>query len=258
MKRWHNRNECSGEQSQGKEGEKDQARPQEGAEGGPDMDYLKSVGESVAAMLDPFGIDVEVDVEHRGRRHGCGRQGRGGHCSRGRQGKSGSCHRSADPTNKSEKEKEPRDEMMEETGAPTEKENTVPKGNTPQPMEGDKEEITPQKMETQTPPYPPQGSFNGPKGKDSEEWTVLDTDGPAPMQYPPQTTGATANPPPVLIYPPTDPKIAEALQQMIGMGFHNEGGWLQRLLVEKDGDISKVLDAIQPKANRTPDGGYMA
>lgn len=45
---------------------------------------------------------------------------------------------------------------------------------------------------------------------------------------------------------------------MMGMGFHNEGGWLTSLLIEKEGDIGKALDAIQQRRNRTSDGGYMA
>ena len=53
MKRWHNRNSQGGEQPQGQEGE--EPRKEEGMEGGPDEDYLRTVGESVAAMLDPFG-----------------------------------------------------------------------------------------------------------------------------------------------------------------------------------------------------------
>jgi len=50
---------------------------------------------------------------------------------------------------------------------------------------------------------------------------------------------------------PTGPtlhqKIASALEQMEGMGYRNDDGWLTRLLTEMKGDVSAVLDLLHPR-----------
>ena len=43
-----------------------------------------------------------------------------------------------------------------------------------------------------------------------------------------------------------DDKVAAAMKTMKAMGFSDDGGWLSNLLKAKSGDVSKVLDTIQP------------
>jgi len=43
-----------------------------------------------------------------------------------------------------------------------------------------------------------------------------------------------------------NPRIADALDNMVGMGFTDDDGWLTQLLEMKHGDISQVLDILTP------------
>jgi hypothetical protein len=42
-----------------------------------------------------------------------------------------------------------------------------------------------------------------------------------------------------------DQQIAETVAHLKSMGFGDEDGWLTRLVTSKNGDIGKVLDALQ-------------
>lgn len=43
-----------------------------------------------------------------------------------------------------------------------------------------------------------------------------------------------------------DKKLEEAVAQMQQMGFDNDGGWLRQLLISKELDIGRVVDALRP------------
>ena len=43
-------------------------------------------------------------------------------------------------------------------------------------------------------------------------------------------------------------KLKETLDRMIAMGFDNDGGWLEQLLVSKDLSIDRVLEALNPSS----------
>merc|ERR1712145_3119 len=181
-------------------------------------DYLKNVGNFVAAALDPLGIDVKIDIETPD-----GKQST--------QTSSKTRNIEIIKEKAAEVSAEKKDEVKEPS---SEKQVEV--------MDDDKEPEVSKNM-TPTP------------SDDDEDWTVVKDskeEEKAKTLYPSlaeTSQGATASATPtatVVTAEHPDPRIQVALQAMMNMGFTNDGGWLTSLLEAKNGDIGKVLDILQP------------
>ncbi|XP_008302053.1 sequestosome-1 isoform X2 [Stegastes partitus] len=172
------------------------------------MAFLKNIGEGVAAMLSPLGIDVDIDVEHEGQRtkvtppsssegaegdvemDGASSEGGGNGEDGANQGSKVSRDSDEEWTHLSSKEVDPSTGELQSL----------------QPREQDQEPLT-----------------EGQQGPTGLREAAL---------YPHLPQEA-------------DPRLVESLAQMLSMGFTDEGGWLTRLLQAKNFDIGAALDAIQ-------------
>ncbi|XP_078477988.1 LOW QUALITY PROTEIN: sequestosome-1-like [Lampetra planeri] len=169
------------------------------------MDFLKNIGEGVAAMLSPLGIDVDIDVEHQGQRAKVTppSQSGGGEADVEMDTESG-------PNEKggvSEAEKVNRDSDEEWTHLSSKEVD---------PSTGELQSLQPQSQGQDSPP----GDQDGPSGlREAALYPHL-----------PQEA---------------DPRLVESLSHMLSMGFSDEAGWLTRLLQAKNFDIGAALDAIQ-------------
>lgn len=232
----------SGDQKGAPEGPKQstgEASQQGGAEGntsssGPDQTngpdetsgpeiYLSSLGGAVADMLEPFGIDVDVSFEHRGKHKKCkGKKGRkhhypwwagyGGPYGGGYQPFGGQGYTTG---------------TSQETSKPEES----PKGSEP-------------KTSTEPGDSEPMETGPGSSKQKDEDWMFVDED----KAKDDETDRATASQSPqstAFMPDLQDDKVSIALKQMMAMGFSDEGGWLTHLLKAMDGDIGKALDAIK-------------
>merc|ERR1712062_420737 len=184
---------------------------------------LLDLGNMVRAALDPFGVDVHVDIETPQGEKKC-------------VNKKKSCGEKVKTPEKTpetpEKSAEPTEKVAEKSAEPTEK---VDEKST---LEQIPEKINEEATNVVEPPK---------ASTPDEEWTVLDKVGS------PEPKGAEA------LYPQLEekkkesidisslsPKVQVALLAMENMGFTNDGGWLSNLLTKYDGDIGKVLDLLSP------------
>ncbi|XP_006781976.1 sequestosome-1 [Neolamprologus brichardi] len=171
------------------------------------VDFLKNIGEGVAAMLSPLGIDVDIDVEHEGQRT-----------------------KVTPPTQSGGGEG---DEEMEHTSSEGGASLGAKRGDPQVSKDSDEEwthlsskEVDPSTGELQS--LRPDNQEQGPLSEGQA--------GPSGLReaalYPHLPQEA-------------DPRLVESLASMLSMGFTDEGGWLTRLLQAKNFDIGAALDAIQ-------------
>merc|ERR1712112_5998 len=185
-------------------------------------DYLKNVGNFVAAALDPLGIDVKIDIE----------------TPDGKQ--------STQTSSKTRNIEIIKEKAAEDSG---EKKDEVKEPSSEKQVEVMQDDKEPEVSKNMTPT----------PSDDDEDWTVVKDskeEEKAKTLYPSlaetsqgaaaaSTASATTTAPVVTAEHP-DPRIQVALQAMMNMGFSNDGGWLTSLLEAKNGDIGKVLDILQP------------
>ena len=186
-------------------------------------DYLKNVGNFVAAALDPLGIDVKIDIETPGGRQSC-------HVSKptSEEGKADET-KEAEAASKEEEVKEAEAPKRAATPSDDEEEWTVVKEDKQQgslyPSLDDKDAAKEATKENT---------------KETTKEAAKETGAEAVAKASEEATPSA----PVATHP--DPRIQVALQAMMNMGFSNDGGWLSSLLEAKNGDIGKVLDILQP------------
>lgn len=285
------RNQHAQEQGQGDQPTPAAAPNGQTAGDAEERDHLQHVGEQVAAVLEPLGIAVDVSVEDRPRgQRGCGKGnggrrlgGKEGRCARNNRCKPDeNCIRKGAASCANGNRCKPADDCpARDVSMDTDQ---------PQMADADKSVKSDQSQSSAasssqssstvqsqlsvapdaTAPEEPSVSEE-PQAGDAEmedaSWIKLDAKStdersdapeepavmPALRIYPSLSTSqsfTTAEPAPAR-ESELDIKVAEAIEQMRAMGFHNEGGWMTALLYENNADVSKVIDSVL----RTAQGG---
>ncbi|XP_068181532.1 sequestosome-1 [Antennarius striatus] len=223
-------------QGQAQDQDQDQDQPGPSADGSAptaaqaNVDFLKNIGEGVAAMLSPLGIDVDIDVEHEGQRT-----------------------KVTPPSQNMETEGDVEMDGGEgpKVSRDSDEEWTHLNPKEVDPSSGELQSLQPGEQEPpsaqQDPPPGPQSPPSAPQAP------------PRGPQGPPLKQGGPTGLKEAALYPhlprEADPRLVESLAHMLSMGFTDEGGWLTRLLQAKNFDIGAALDTIhyakQPRPRKS-------
>merc|ERR1712106_617274 len=194
-------------------------------------EYLKNVGNFVAAALDPFGIDVQIDVQT---------PEDSPNTDKSTSSSSSSSDNEEEISNNQEGKQERNRKQSSEDGDWTVVADKEVENVDENPVKGNLYPSLPQNNNTEK-------ALGAAAAASPTSVVVAPTasasDTPATESAPPAAVAA-APAQPTASHP--DPKIQVALQAMMNMGFSNEGGWMTSLLEAKNGDIGKVLDILQP------------
>lgn len=243
------------------------------------FDFLKNVGESVAAMLSPLGIEVDIDVEHGGKRSKVTlSQQPGAEDSP----QSMNTEPSWEGTNaqpgfqNASSQHEPQDKDSQPNSSLGER-GGLNQEDTLETEDSISERIQHIALHSPKPLEPELGESSSPNASGDDDWTHLSSKEVDPSTGelqslrqaeseeacsldPTQACSPPKEAPTGLreaaIYPhlppEADPRLIESLSQMLSMGFSDEGGWLTRLLQAKQCDIGSALDAIQYSRKQPP------
>lgn len=232
------------------------------------VQYLRNIGQTVATILDPLGIDVDIEVRSKNRDDKTGTAQK--ECKQN-DGKNGSEeeHASAmevdDKHDKEAHAARSERESPEAEGWTVVNEATPHQGNvTSNPfaggakVPGPETGAVPKQSTTDSTPatvhnnvpvpnsiYP--NVFALPNHVPLQPVQAPLPPNPLPMPFP-ATSVPNQFPGHVFMqHPPhIKPHIGDALNKMMSMGFSNDGGWLTQLLESKGGSIEKALDVLQP------------
>lgn len=232
------------------------------------VQYLRNIGQTVASILDPLGIDVDIEVRSKNKDDKTGNAQK--ECNK-KDGKNDSeehtnameiddKHAKEANAARSERESPEAEGWTVVNDTTANQSNVIPNPSAvPAKVPGPETGAVPKQPATVSAPIAVHDTV--PLSNNNIYPTVF----PMPHHVPLQPVQAPFLPTPQPMpfpapsvpnlypqqglmqqHPHMKPHIADAVNKMMSMGFSNDGGWLTQLLESKDGNIEKALDVLQP------------